>query len=70
MSWDKTTISKMGPTIAIGSTKAQCSKAKHINRVRAAQSNQTEGRSDTWEGQYFGAPGAPSRGPSLLKLRV
>jgi hypothetical protein len=35
--------SKMSPTIAVGSTKAQGLKAKPTNRVRAVQSNQSEG---------------------------
>jgi hypothetical protein len=42
-----TIVSKMGPTIAEGSSKAQGSKAKPTSRVRAAQSNQSEGQSDT-----------------------
>jgi hypothetical protein len=43
----------MGPTIAKGSTKAQGSKAKPASRVRATQSNQSEGRSDTKGGQQL-----------------
>jgi hypothetical protein len=39
-SWDMATVSKMGPTIVVGSTKAQGLKAKP-----------TEGRSDTKGGQ-------------------
>jgi hypothetical protein len=65
MSWDMTTVSEIGPTIAVESTKAQGLKAKPIGRVRAAWSNQSEGQSDTREGQHFGAPGAPSRGPGV-----
>jgi hypothetical protein len=36
--------------------------------ARAAQSNQSEKRSDTKDGQHFGAPGAPLKGPSIRKL--
>jgi hypothetical protein len=42
-SWDTTTVSKIGPTIAVGSAKAQGSKVKPASQVRAAQSNQSEG---------------------------
>jgi hypothetical protein len=38
--------------------------------VSVVQSNQSEGRSDTKGGQYFGTPGAPSRGPGALKLLI
>jgi hypothetical protein len=55
-------VSKMGPMIAVGSAKTQGSKAKPIGQVRAAQSNHSEGRSDTKEGQHFGAPGYPIKG--------
>jgi hypothetical protein len=65
-----TTVSKMGPMIVVGSAKAQGSKAKPIGWVTAAQSNQSEGRSDIREGQHFGAPGTPSRGPDLLMIRI
>jgi hypothetical protein len=40
---DTEIISKMGPTIAMGSDKAHSSKVKPTSRVRAAQSNQSEG---------------------------
>jgi hypothetical protein len=69
-SQDMATISETGPMIVVRSAKAQGLKAKHIDRVRAVQSNPSEGRSDTREGQHFGAPDAPSRGPDLLKLRI
>jgi hypothetical protein len=45
-------------------------KVKPISRVRAAQSNQSEGQSDTKEGQHFGAPGAPTREVGLIKLHI
>jgi hypothetical protein len=47
--------------IAVGSAKAQGSKAKPTNRVRAAQSNQSEGRSDTKGGEQL-ADQEPYRG--------
>jgi hypothetical protein len=70
ISWDTTTVSTIGFTITVGPAKAQGLKVKLICWVRAAQSNQSEGRSDTKEGQYFGTPSAPSWGPGLLKLRI
>jgi hypothetical protein len=60
-SWDTTIISKMGPMIIVGSAKAQGSKEKPTNRVRATQSNQSEGRSDTKGGQQLAHP-VPHRG--------
>jgi hypothetical protein len=36
--------------------------------VKAAQSNQSEGRCDTKDAQHFGEPGAPSRGPDILNF--
>jgi hypothetical protein len=39
-------------------------------RVKAAQSNWSEGRSDIKDGQHFDAPDAPSRGPRILKLPI
>jgi hypothetical protein len=42
-SWDTTTIAKTGPTIVIGSAKAEGLKVKPIDWVRAAQNNQSEG---------------------------
>jgi hypothetical protein len=38
--------------------------------VKAAQSNQSEGRCDTKDAQHFGKPGASSRGPDILKLYI
>jgi hypothetical protein len=64
------TVSEMGPTIAVGSAKAQGFEGETHLWVRAAQSSQSEGRSDTKDDQYFSAPGAPSRGPDILKLRI
>jgi hypothetical protein len=55
------TISKMGPMIVVGFTKAQGSKAKHVEWVRATQSNQSEGQSDTKGGQQLAHP-VPHRG--------
>jgi hypothetical protein len=51
-----TTVSKMGPTIAVESAKAQGSKAKPTSRVRVTQSNQSEARSDTKGGQQLVHP--------------
>jgi hypothetical protein len=51
-----TTVSEMVPTIALGSVKAQGSKAKSASQVRAAQSNQSEGRRDTKGGQQLVHP--------------
>jgi hypothetical protein len=45
------TVFKTGPMIVVGSAKAQGSKAKPIEPGRAAQSNQSKGRSDTKGGQ-------------------
>jgi hypothetical protein len=42
-SWDTAIVSIMGPTIAVGSAKAQGLKAKPTSRVRATQSNQSKG---------------------------
>jgi hypothetical protein len=39
--------------MGVGSAKAQGSKAKPTSHVRAAQSNQSEGRSDTMDGQQL-----------------
>jgi hypothetical protein len=47
--------------IAVGSIKAQGSKAKPTDRVRAAQSNQIEGQSATKDGQQLVHP-LPHRG--------
>jgi hypothetical protein len=47
--------------IVVGSTKAQGSKVKPASRVRAAQSNQSEGQSDTNGGQQLAHP-EPHRG--------
>jgi hypothetical protein len=38
--------------------------------VRAAQSKQSEGWSDTKDHQHFGAPSAPLRGPNIIKLHI
>jgi hypothetical protein len=46
----------MGLTIAEGSTKAQGSKVKSASLVRAAQSNQSNGRSNTKAGQQLVHP--------------
>jgi hypothetical protein len=60
----------MGPTIAMGSTKAQGSKAKPAELGRSCPEQQERGtkRHKVWPA--VGAPGAPSRGPSILKLRI
>jgi hypothetical protein len=47
--------------IAAGSARAQGLKAKPVNRVRAIQSNWSEGRSDTKGGQRLTHP-EPHRG--------
>jgi hypothetical protein len=47
------TVSKMGPTIIMGSTKAQGLEAKPTSRVRATQSNESKGRSNTKGGQQM-----------------
>jgi hypothetical protein len=47
--------------MAEGSTKAQGSKAKPARPVRAAQSDQSEGRSDTKGGQQLVHPGPHRR---------
>jgi hypothetical protein len=63
-----TTISEMGPMIAEGLAKAQCSKAKPASRASAVQSKQSEGQSDTKGGQQLALFRGPSRGPDILKL--
>jgi hypothetical protein len=55
-SWDMASVSKMGPTIIMGSAKPQGSKAKPASPIRAAQSNHSEGRSDTKGGQQLAYP--------------
>jgi hypothetical protein len=60
-SWDMATISKIGPMIAKESAKAQGLKVKPASRVRAAQSNHSDGRSDTMGGQQL-AHQEPHRG--------
>jgi hypothetical protein len=64
------TLSKAGRTIAAGSAKAQGYKAKPASRVRAAQSNQNEEKSDTTGGQLLAYPGPHQGGPDILKLRI
>jgi hypothetical protein len=60
-SWDMATISTTGPIIVVGSAKAQGLKAKTASRVKAAQSNQSEGQSNTRGGQQLVHP-EPYRG--------
>jgi hypothetical protein len=68
-SWDMTTVSEMGPTIAVRSIKPQGSKARPTNRVRAARA--TRGRDEvTKRVPAAGAPGGPSVGPDILKLHI
>jgi hypothetical protein len=69
-SWDMATVSKMGPTIVMGSAKAQGLKAKPASQVRAAKSNQSVGRSDTKGGQQLAHPGPNQGEPSILKHHV
>jgi hypothetical protein len=59
-----------GPHNCRGPVKAQGSKAKLASRVSAAQSNQSEGQSDTSDGQEMALPGTPLRGPDILKLCI
>jgi hypothetical protein len=62
-SWDTATVSKTGPMILEGFAKSQGSKAKPISRVRATQSNQSEGRSDTKGDQQLFDPQASYLSP-------
>jgi hypothetical protein len=48
---DTEVISPMGPSIAEGSAKALGTNGKPTSRVRAAQGDYSEGRSDTKGGQ-------------------
>jgi hypothetical protein len=68
--WDTTTLSKTAPTIIVGSAKAQGSKAKpaESGQSRPEKPEQGTKRHKGWPA--VGAPGAPSRGPDILKLRV
>jgi hypothetical protein len=65
-----TTVSKMVPHFCRGVYESSGFKNETRLWVRDAQSNESKGRSDTKDGQHFGAPDAPSRGPSLLKLHI
>jgi hypothetical protein len=48
---------QIGPYDCQGACNVQGSKAKHACQVRAAQSNQSEGRSDTKGGQHLAHSG-------------
>jgi hypothetical protein len=65
-----TTVSKMGPMIVEEPANAQGSKAKPADRVRAAQSKQSERQSDTRGGQKLALFEASSRGHGALKLCI
>jgi hypothetical protein len=55
-----TTVSEMVPSVVVGlPSQSSGFKGKTSLRVRATQSNQSKGRSNTKDGQHFGAPGAP-----------
>jgi hypothetical protein len=64
------TISKMGPTIAMGSANAQGSKAKpaESGQSRPEQPERGTKRHKGWP--IDGASGAPSWGPGILKLHI
>jgi hypothetical protein len=67
---DTATVSKMGPMIIMGSAKAQGSKAKpdRSGQSRPEQPERGTKRHKGWP--VASAPGDPSRGPSILKLRI
>jgi hypothetical protein len=64
------TVSETTPTIAVGSTKAQDSKANPIEsgQSRLEQPERAIKRRKGWPA--VGASGDPSRGSVILKLRI
>jgi hypothetical protein len=64
------TISKIGPTIAVGSAKAQGSKAKPTESGESRPEQPERGTKQHKGWPAIGASGAPSRGPSILKVHV
>jgi hypothetical protein len=69
-SWDIAIISKMGLMIVMGSTKAQGSKAKPTESGQSRPEQLERGTKRHKGCPAVGAPGAPSRGPGILKLRI
>jgi hypothetical protein len=67
---DTATVSKMGPTIAMGSAKAQGSKVKptESGQSRPEQPEQGTKRHNGWP--VAGTSCAPLRGSNILKLRI
>jgi hypothetical protein len=65
-----TTVSKMGPTIAMGSAEAQDSKAKPVvsGQSRPEQLERGTKRHKGW--LAISTPSAPTRGPNILKLHI
>jgi hypothetical protein len=69
-SWDMATISKTGPTIVVGSAKALGSKAKPTESGQSHPEQPERGTKQHKGWPAIGAPGAPSRGPGILKLHI
>jgi hypothetical protein len=64
------TVSKMGPTIAVGSAKAQGSKAKATESGQSRPEQPERGMKQHKGWLPPGTSQAPSRGPDTLKLRI
>jgi hypothetical protein len=69
-SWDMTTVFEMGPTIAMGSAKAQGSKARPA-KSRQSCPEQPEWGTKRHKGWLVvGEPDALLRGPNILMLCI
>jgi hypothetical protein len=64
------TVSKMGPTIAVGFAKAQGSKAKATESGQSRPEQPERGMKQHKGWPVVGTPGAASRGPNILKLPI
>jgi hypothetical protein len=60
----------MGTTIVVGSAKAQSSKEKPVESGQSRPEQPERGTKGHKGWPVVGAPGAPSRGPDILKLRI
>jgi hypothetical protein len=60
----------MGPTTVMGADKAQGSKEKLIYGSELPRATTTRVSDEATQRMDFGAPGAPSRGPDLLKFHI
>jgi hypothetical protein len=60
----------MGPTMAVGSAKAQGSKAKPAESGQSRPEQSERGMEQHKGWPTVGTSGAPSRGPDILKLHI